>query len=307
MLYGRANGKLRILYVFDVAGISCIYSKFMKMRGHACKVVSRASQDGFGFLKHYHETTIGLDGGKAIKKIGETSNSQSRLLKRGAGYFIKYIAKSDSAGYKKRIIKMAKDYDIIHVNSIFDFVPEIKAAHPNKKIVLSYTGSELVINKDNPERQAIDEMVDKVIVNTSDLLIYQPKAAYIPQPIDTEHFKRDGTIIKKGIALTFGMRYNDVDKLKEILNGFSYEIIDREKNFIPYSKMPYLLNQYAMYIDMKFDVDRGLARVASCTGLQALACGVPVMRYDQKIITEFPKEHDAVNVAERLEKVYSEL
>jgi hypothetical protein len=41
--------------------------------------------------------------------------------------------------------------------------------------------------------------------------------------------------------------------------------------------------------------------------LQSLACGLSVVNYKLEIQRGLPKEHDAVNVASQLSKIYTEL
>lgn len=72
-------------------------------------------------------------------------------------------------------------------------------------------------------------------------------------------------------------------------------------NPIPHRKMPMLLNQYEYFIDHCH------VPALSKTGLEALACGCKVVRWDGKIIQGLPLEHRPENVIEKLKKIYLEV
>lgn len=140
---------MKILFVWDVAGVSCVFAKYLRRRGHEVKVMSRALQDEFHFLDFYGETRLDVEGGEF-----------------------------DMMAYKE-----AENHDIIHCNAVPKVANFIKQQYPNKKVLIEYHGSELrMLHQDNPH-------VDKTLVSTPDLVKFMPGAEWLPNPVDVEHFK----------------------------------------------------------------------------------------------------------------------
>ena len=94
---------MKILQVWEWAGIASIYSKYLKALGHECLVLK--SMDKFGFLGFYEQPYWRGD----------------------------VICDS---------LDLAKDYDVIHIHSRVRLSKLMRDKYPNKKIIHHYHGSE---------------------------------------------------------------------------------------------------------------------------------------------------------------------
>ena len=56
----------------------------------------------------------------------------------------------------------------------------------------------------------------------------------------------------------------------------------------------------------EYFIDKHSLGSMSKTGLEALACGLKVVRWDGKVLNKLPKEHEPKNVLQRLAKIYME-
>jgi len=253
---------MKILHIWDMAGVSCILAKYQKRLGHDAKVIGRTLHDPLGFLEFYNEDGVSL-GGK---------------------------------GFYKYCLKEAEKHDIIHIHSLPQFTSKFKKL--GKKIILHYHGADAAKGKAD---------ADVVIIANKNLDQFIDNAIFVPNPIDTEVFKPDFKNRNKD-ALTFKLRYNDIEKFKEYTKSLNkkIDIIDRDENPIKYKDMPQKLNQYKTYVDVKFDSVYGekVVNAMSKTGLEALSCGLEVINWELKSINEFPKEHNPYNVSEKMLKIY---
>ena len=93
-----------------------------------------------------------------------------------------------------------RNYDLIHLHDAWFIVPFAKIMYPKKKFVMHYHGS-LVRMNPIKKRAQWEKKVDAIIVATPDLLDYQyaKKPTYVPNPIDTDLFKKTS---KKGTGHT---------------------------------------------------------------------------------------------------------
>lgn len=267
---------MRILHIWDQAGVACILAKYQRELGHHVKVLKRANYDPFRIFKFYNEPLLDIDGKSFINLA----------------------------------LKEAKDFDIIHIHSIAKLVPMLKKKYHNKKIiVLHYHGSEIRNSKnfDNLHANSQDQ-ADIILVSTLDLLnhVKNSKCIYLPNPIDIQHFSKLNNRIKsiyEEKALTITTNRTNIPILFNYLlkNNIKLkvDVIDRVLNSISYSELPNLLFQYTHYIDIKYD-NGTILPALSKTGLEALACGIKVLTYDLRHINEFPSEHKPENVVKKL-------
>jgi len=270
---GINNPPKKVLHIWDNAAVSCVLAKFTKPYGYESRVIKRKKFDPFGVIKYYNQ---------------------------------KYIANIAGPLFIIAAAKIASQADIVHIHSIFKLVPMIK----NAKVILHYHGSDLRRNLDSEKRKYCESKADMILVSTPDLM--QEGFNYLPNPVDTDLFKPQYHIEKNNKALTFSIRYLDMDlinhdvNMQHILDGMHHDIIDREKDPISYEKMPELLNKYNRYIDVKY-VDGQKLKAYSVTGLQALACGLEVFNYDNKLVKGLPDNHRPENVAAKLDEYYKRL
>src|SRR5438445_3931111 len=156
---------MKILFVWEVAGLGSIMSKYLRKRGHISNVIGSKNHDQCRFLEFYCQQSC------------------------------------DNIDFDDKAIKEADYYDIIHVNSAYQLAWKIKHAYPEKKVVLEYHGSDARLNP-RLERSRWERILDKLLISTPDLHEHVDEAEWLPIIVDTEHFKKiehkKGTIFFKG-------------------------------------------------------------------------------------------------------------
>ena len=70
---------------------------------------------------------------------------------------------------------------------------------------------------------------------------------------------------------------------------------------IPYGEIPKVLNRYEYYID------RMSPKSLSKTALEALACGLKVIRWDGRVVSGLPLEHRPERVADTVWRMYRQI
>jgi hypothetical protein len=292
---------MRILHILDAAGVACIYSKYQQMQGHVTSVIwNKDVADKYGIYDFYKDYLIKVTYGK----------------------------------FTETCLNEGKTADVIHVHGYIDILFKLrKKFGRQKKIILHYHGTDIrgLKNQKLPHRSLLSDtaiklkmfyrkkigharaqkQADVVCVSTPDLLPLVSNGIHIPIPIDTKHFspKINPTgELKKAFTInsevTNIQRALDLCKKNQI--NFDVEVIDRTKNPIMYSDIPDFIRGYKTYVDIRYVNDIVLENLSS-TALQSLACGLSVVDYKLEFRRGLPKEHDAVNVASQLSKIYSKL
>jgi hypothetical protein len=82
--------------------------------------------------------------------------------------------------------------------------------------------------------------------------------------------------------------------------GLKLCVVDRKANPIPYAKLPHFLNTFEYYID------RNWIHSLSKTALEALACGLKVVKWDNRVIEKLPEEHNPIMIIEKLWAFYQQ-
>jgi hypothetical protein len=292
---------MRILHILDAAGVACIYSKYQQMQGHVTSVIwNKDVADKYGIYDFYKDYLIKVTYGK----------------------------------FTETCLKEGETADVIHVHGYIDILFKLrKKFGRQKKIILHYHGTDIrgLKNQKLPHRSLLSDtaiklkmfyrkkigharaqkQADVVCVSTPDLLPLVSNGIHIPIPIDTKHFspKINPTgELKKAFTInsevTNIQRALDLCKKNQI--NFDVEVIDRTKNPIMYTDIPDFIRGYKTYVDIRYVNDIVLENLSS-TALQSLACGLSVVDYKLEFRRGLPKEHDAVNVASQLSKIYSKL
>ena len=260
---------MRVLHVWDIAGVGSVIAKYMhKMPNVESWVITRARFDRFG-----------------CTAFGERMNCRAEA-------------------FTLKALWMARKYDLIHVHDFDKFVPLLKRFYPSKPVILHYHGTRIRGKADG--RRRYYQKADFVIVSTPDLLEDSPEATYIPNPVDTEFFQplRDHSdnsaiyIIKHQEELGETLEWPKSVAQKY---GLKLSFRDRIENPIPYKELPMFLNQYSYF------VDRDYVKSLSKTALEALACGCRVIRWDGQVIGSLPLEHYPTVVVEKILKIYESL
>lgn len=267
----------KILHVLDIAGVPSILSYYYNK-------LNKGKSDLIYHEKNSFSSTISrFYGGKSFQKY------RSLLLK---GFFKSF------------------QYDIIHIHGAEILIPFFKLT--GKKIVLHYHGSD--INDKKRSRNKIRIFCRSL----ADLIIYNGKKMesniitnrsvqklYLSNPVDINHFhnknkKRSGKLIIVSGNLDKQKTIEEANALGKI------DVIDLDKQHIPYSKMPEFLSNYEMYIDLKIMPWGYTLPDMSTTALQALACGCKVY-HSGKIFEKLPEEFFPNNVINRLDQYYQNL
>jgi len=256
---------LRVLHVWNTAGIGSIIAKYQKMLlGWDTWVIMRKEWDKFGMTTY----------GELLDVSGK-----------------RFILKA---------LFMARKYDVIHVHALDKIVPLLKLLYPRKTIILHYHGSN-IRGKWN-SRKKYWRWADLLLISTPDLLEGAPKhAIYLPNPVDTELFKPMPELRKTntGLYIIKHQRGENIEWARRIAEKLSIKltIVDRDVNPIPYMELPRFLNHFEYYID------RNYIPSLSKTALEALACGLKVVRWDDKVIENLPPEHKPENVIYKLKEI----
>ena len=300
---------IRILHVFDQAGVAFVLAKFQQLQGHESKVITTRSSDKYGIKDFYSDQIINV-------------KSENEFLRES--------------------LKYAKSADIIHVHSRIDALLFLRKELGNsKRIILHYHGtdirglkriklphrsrlSDLAIRSIYKYRTMRDKLLFKsrlhekaqhlangIVVATPDLLSQVEGAAFIPNPVDTEHFfpdRSENRLVSDKEALTMDTEATDcnltMQHCKQHNIRLSIDVYDRIKVPIMYKDMPQFLKKYAVYVDIRY-VNGQILPNLSKTALEALACGLRVLNYRLQYQEHLPVEHQPLNVLSRLQSVYT--
>jgi hypothetical protein len=266
---------MKILHIWDQAGVACILAKHQRMLGHDVMILKRAGYDPFGIFEFYRESLLDIDGKSFIKNA----------------------------------IKRAAEFDVVHVHSLYKIIPDLRRKYRDKILILHFHGSEARKAPKDPIQEQAIELSDAVIGSTEDLAQYVgSEMTYIPNPVDTDHFKRPTISLEpKGKAFTFKTTGADMEWIIQYLRNNSIdsniEIIDRQANPIPYLEMPQVLGRYSTYVDLKH-VGGTLLRAPSKTAIECLACGLQVLNHRLEIMEHFPEEHRPEKLAAQILDIY---
>ena len=262
--------QLRVLHVWDQAGVACILAKQHRRQGHEVRVLKRAGYDPYGISQFYGEPLLDIDG----------------------------------KGFLKLVAKEAVNYDLIHVHSLYKLVPELRKKYPDIKIVIHYHGSDARDTTHDPLRAEAENKADAILGSTDDLKAYVNSMICIPNPVDTEHFTPGAA--ESGaftIRTTRGDSQWVLDYLKRNNIDLSVKVVDRDASPMQYSEIPALLRRYGTYVDIKF-IDGVLLQAMSKTGLEALACGLTVLNHKLNYVKGLPRDHRPEVAAKSIMDIY---
>jgi len=262
---------MKILHVWNTAGVGSIIGKYMdRLFSTESLVVMRKAFDPFGF------TTCG------------------QLWDCGAKMFV-----------LKSMLK-ARKFDVIHVHSVDRIVPYLKLVYPHELVVLHYHGDE--IRDKWTQRQQYWAKADVLVCATLSLFGSgtPSRAVLLTNPVDTETFCPGEEKPSPGTALHFPRNADDlaIEYAKE--HGLELTIYDgKTQGIIPYVRLPEVLRRYEYYIDVKRNYAGTLLKGGmSKTGLEALACGLKVIKWDGSQVQGLPAENRPENVARQVYALY---
>jgi glycosyltransferase involved in cell wall biosynthesis len=305
---------LKVLHINDQAGVSCILAKYQRRNGIESKVLSSYKSDKFGILKFYKD----------------------------------YVHVVEQVEFIDYCISESRNADIIHIHSNQALVFRIRKIFGNsKKIILHYHGTDIrgLQNRNNPEISNLQKIKNKkklfiqkiktrlwlvkrgfynsfstesqnlaneILVATPDLLTLVPKATYLPNPIDSDHFSKrnDNHNISNNKALTIKTATGDIQKTLEYCKinniNLNIDVYDRTKKPLLYEEIPNFLKKYDIYVDVRM-VNGKILENYSKTALESLACGLKVLNYKLEYIDKLPEIHYPTNVTSQLQHIYNKI
>jgi glycosyltransferase involved in cell wall biosynthesis len=304
---------MRILHIWDQAGVACILAKYQSRQGHSASVLRIKGQDKYGINRFYEE-------------------------------FVIYSSQED---FIQRSLKEAEAAQLIHIHSRLDVLfPLREKFGKSKKIILHYHGTDirgLVSSKENSPKSSgeisrfpyvfpqtksflrrilrrksssykihmkAQTTADAVLVSTPDLLSLAEGATYLPNPIDTEHFKPDEIPRNdRKRALTIDTEATDVRRTLKYCNSHNIdteiEVYDRTQKPVMYGKMPNFLKGYDIYVDVRYVNGRILENLSK-TALESLACGLEVLDHRLEYRRGLPTEYKPSSVLSKISNFYSQ-
>jgi hypothetical protein len=297
---------MRILHVWDQAGVACILAKYQRRQGYSSSVLRVKGQDRYGINKFYSDLII--------------FSSEQDFIQRS-------LREADSA-------------QLIHVHSRIDVIAPLRERYgKSKKIILHYHGTDirgftpptvhqkhsrlsnilpsskflmkkLIRRKSGStiRNRSAQLAADRILVSTPDLLKLIKWANYLPNPVDIEHFRPDDNRLNKGKrALTIRSEVTDIewalDYCKRNNVDLDIETYDRTQNPVMYQDMPSFLKRYNTYVDIRL-VNGKILENLSKSALESLACGLEVLNYRLHYLRGLPSEHDPSAVLSKLSKIY---
>lgn len=251
--------KVKVLHVFDTAGVASIIAQEVRRLGHSAKVMTRF--DPFNITREYCGTLV-------------------------EGRYRKFLA----VLFKELLFYRP---DVVHIHHWLGGINVIRKLNRlvrfrQPKIVFHAHGSELRPLVGTGSWRRSDYKVDVMIAATSDIQL--DGMIYLPNPIDTARFhplddpKRGSERERKAVyfrtlpkdCLDAAERYCEQhDLLLTVVDRLAGEVV-------PFEELPSLLRLHSVYLDFKGLTSKGLY---SKTGLEALACGLRVIT-DDLLVTE---------------------
>lgn len=153
---------MKILHVFDTAGVASLLAKEQRKLGHTSIVINMKKYDPYNITSFYNN----------------------------------HIYEGNKIGFVIHLIKhlQKNKYDIVHIHFLWKLALPIwllKRDAPNSKMIMHFHGTDARHNYGilgNIFRSLSLSIIDHTIVATKDLLEQYPNAFYIPNPVDIDHF-----------------------------------------------------------------------------------------------------------------------
>jgi len=296
---------LKILHVWDQAGVSACMAKYQRKLGHEADVVKLGHWDGKGIDEYYH-TDMTFEPQKArIYKTAKAKLPKSKKIRR---FLYKFWNAYPTAKLYYYVFTHAKQYDFIHIHGIIGlailplFKPKIIEFHGDDIRTKPTMYGKLHKLKVNLFMKLYRK---KFYVSTPDMLTEFPKAEWIPNPVDTDHFKPTNHNPIKNEALYARNWYESGEHAEAICQKYNLKItvLRRDLNdWIDYKEFPEYLSQFEYYITRK-------EIPSMCkTGLEALAEGLTVIQgWDEQFVRGLPECHLPDNVARNTIQIYEQV
>lgn len=300
--------KLRILHVWDQAGVSCLLARSQRKLGHKADVIMREELSAgilefYGFSNDLFPIEERINHNTGFRKFYDSLPNIfqwiGRKIKRKLRSFLFYL----------KVAKLAKTYDILHIHSVWTTV----FFTLSKPKIIEWHGDDC---RSSPSFQphwkkwlvklfiAVYGHFNKFYVSTPDLLADVKNSEHIPNPVDLQHWTRKKQP-EPNTALYTHNWYEDGEHAKALAKKLNLKltILDRrypQSEWIPHGDLPAYMSQFEYFIDRKNIPS------FSKTALEALALGMKVIQWDGKMILGLDLSHHPWNVAKRTIQIYRE-
>jgi len=307
---------MRILHVWCQAGVACLMAKAQRELGHTAHVVKRKGFDGLGQDDFYNIHYDGPGELSISELVLDTSFKRKLYLRlpRRLRAPIRALAKATRTLKFFFVVRQhARRYDILHIHSeykvafftlfckkVFEFHGDDMRACPRKSRSKLFGKIDRVIDR---LFLHVFKRVTHFYVSTPDMLAEVPDSCWLPNPVDTKHFRSCNPKKLNGNALYTHNWYETGDHARTWAKQHNVKlaVIDRVKQrYVHYKDMPSVLANFEYFID------RHAIHSLSKTALEALALGLKVVRWDGKIVEGLPECHRPENVARLTLKVYEQ-
>ena len=298
---------MRILHVWDQAGVAFVLAKYQRLQGHNSKAIMVREYDKYGIGKFYNHYTIDATLEDFVQKSMDEAHSADILHVHSRSDMV--FKFREEFGNSKRIILQYHGTDIRGIK-------KQKLPHRSKLSDLAVRGiftyrrvRDVILFKKRIHSKA-QGLADAVIVSTPDLLPLVSKAIYLPNPIDTDHFSPNerSSRPERAQALTMDTEATEIQLTLSYCKRhdvkLEIDVYNRIRDPIMYGDMPAFLKKYGLYVDVRY-VDGKILENLSKTALESLACGLDVLDYELNIRHGLPEEYNPMNVTSRLETIYS--
>lgn len=305
---------MRILHVEDAAGVAFILAKYQQRQGHESKVLKHIDPDKYGITNFYRDYCLSVKAEEFAKTCSREAEV-SDVIHIHSVIGVLFMLRKKFGRSKKLILH----YHGTDVRRVFGFkeqglkllsslrVSNLLNSFLNLRKTVSRIADFAVTTKQ--AHFLAQRLADTVLVSTPDLLGLVPNAVYLPNPVDTDHFRPVSfSTDRQKDALIMATEAIDIrpalDYCRNHNISLGIEVYDRTKSPIMYSQMPNFLRSYKVYADIRY-VNQRILENLSKTALESLASGLTVLDYRLKSIQKLPNEHLPMNVVSQLEYLYT--
>ena len=201
-----------------------------------------------------------------------------------------------------KVLLQARNYDLFHVHSWDAIVPWLKRFY-DKPLV--FTNHSLLISKTWDSRLGNLKKADAVTVVTESFS--REETLFVPNPVDTDlfrdlHHHELGTAVHREYAAT-----HEAEALAA-KHGLRLTLIPKSQP-VWHRELPAILNQFEYYIDVRRipALSADVFPAVSKTALEALACGLKVISWDNTTTDALPEKNRPEIIVREYFEIYRRL
>lgn len=323
---------MRILHVWDQAGVAGCIAKYQRKLGYTAHVVKIDGLDSLLIDDYYQtEKILKLRPKNHLQSPSSNPSQSAGKVKESASKML--IQKIKIIGYKpiyavrmlrfaNTIRKKSKDYDIVHIHSsllcalFLPFKPKIIEFHGDD--IRSFPT--MAWKGKIKFRQFIAWLLSKrtrCYASTPDTLNDHPwMDGYIRNPVDTDLFTRKKAY-KPNTALFYEKWYEDATEAKEIAQklGLQLTALNRAtlEHRLDFKDASSFYEQFEYFIDQNNTLSPYISNLSK-TALECLALGTKViaantspLQTERPLLKSLPKAHYPEQVAKMTLQIYEEV